>query len=762
MFAAWVVGINILTRSNFSSVAANISRQAGAANVAASGLTTRLNGAAAAGSALKNVLLGVGVASAAAFAVGIKGAADLQDATIQAAIALGRTGKTVEGTMRNMKEFRNIAIDMSSMTGQSVSDSMGVIARMASSGVSASQLRENYKSIAQYSDILHFGKDKMSYEDAATLGGGLTHDLRLMNAADSRFGLGLIGQLAYASPHGTNLLTTQIRRMASPLENILPGDTQSKARTIIQLAAWADRMGNLPFAGSAISQMTTQLVNPRSTRVKDSLIALGVFDSQGRNRFWDDKAGTLDLMGAIKQIQAHVDSARAQGHAGPAIEALFGGPQNMQRILQALTSKEALQQYNSVVAQMHQMGDDPSKWLDTTQALLMGGLNEQTGLLTSNFRTLTTLMADGLVPDLTRLLTVINNFLGGDKRNPKDHGFLGYLEDHPKESRAMGLGIAGAGALGVIGMLASTSRWLGISGHVGHMARLFMGIGHRRGKAAAAAKALPEMLFDMLAFGPLRRSLGGVSGVSGNLFAGLFANIFGRMGVPGISMGKTGIGGINWIYRIQNAQAGLFGRVGIPGKSMGKAGLFGINWAYRFGEIATKIAPVVTRISFLGEIVGKLGFRALPVIGNILMLADAINFLGKHSGQIGYYVGVAARWLAVNGSKLIVAAFVSIATSIVSAVLTVFNPMNWADAAKGLWSGLSGGGQQVHVTVNAPYHAPVGGNDAEHKRAQNAHARTVANKVAEVFSSSMRTGARTSGANPAPLGMSVLELSPTG
>jgi len=405
MFSAWNVGINLRTFSNFSLVAANISRQAAMTERSVGGLRTKISGVGASateassrisgmGSAANiagRAFIGLGVVAAAGLAHGIRGAANLQSATLQAAVGVGRLGSSLDDTMSKMKDFREYAMSMSTMTGQSVADSMGVLARMATAGLSAKQIGSEYRQIAQFTDVLHFGKDKMAYEHAAALGAGLTHDMRLFNPEDSKYGLARIAQMGYLSPHGTDQLTTQVRRMAPALENILPGTIKQKADEIVKLAAWADRMGNLPFAGSAITQMITQMVKPRSERVAKSLEELGVFTPghregrkyvPGKNLFWDDKAGTFDLMGAMNRINQTMETARGKDAAGPAVMALFGGTQNMIRIMGALTSKEALGAKAAVDAQMAAMGKDPTKWLDNMQTQLMGTLAGQTGLLT--------------------------------------------------------------------------------------------------------------------------------------------------------------------------------------------------------------------------------------------------------------------------------------------------------------------------------------------------------------------------------------------
>ncbi|HMD01704.1 MAG TPA: hypothetical protein VKG44_01945, partial [Candidatus Baltobacteraceae bacterium] len=233
MLAAWTIGIAIQAHSNFGLIAAGISRQAGAAGAEINALNARISRMPGVVRAASLAMTGFGLASAATFALGIKGAADMQNATLQAAMSMGRMGDTTAETLDKMKDLRMVAIDMSMMTGQSAADSMGVIARMASAGMSPEQIKAEYKPIAAFTDILHFNpKDRMAYGEAAALGASLVNDLRLFGEHESAYGLGLVAQLGYKSPHNITQLATQVRRMAPMLENVLPGDAEAKARTI--------------------------------------------------------------------------------------------------------------------------------------------------------------------------------------------------------------------------------------------------------------------------------------------------------------------------------------------------------------------------------------------------------------------------------------------------------------------------------------------------------------------------------------------------
>ncbi|MDB5095361.1 MAG: hypothetical protein JWO85_3462 [Candidatus Eremiobacteraeota bacterium] len=417
-----------------------------------------------AASVANKALIGIGVTSAIVFAVGIKGASDLQNATLQSGIALGRMGGSLDQTMTKMNDFTQVAFNMSKITGQSLSDSMGVVMSGATSGLNAAQIKSASTPVAQFGDLLKYGKDKMGYEQSAALGFGLVHDMRLglsgndkKNADDTAYGLARIAQLSFMSPHGEAAVTTQIRRFAPVFEGILPGTEKQKADTIVKTAAWVDRLGTLPFAGSALSQLLTQMVDPRSDRVRKSMTDLGVFAPGhmngkkfvlGKNNFWDDRTGTFDYMGALQGMGKKVADAHAQGlktgHVGDAVMAVFGNTQNAQRMISSLTSKEAQQAWKNVNAQMSGFGADPVAWMAQAQTQVMDTLSGQVGILISNLTTMSTLLTNKLVPPLTTIANYLQSTVGR---------FDQALIDHPHMAQMGGIALLVGGIAGILALV---------------------------------------------------------------------------------------------------------------------------------------------------------------------------------------------------------------------------------------------------------------------------------------------------------------------
>jgi hypothetical protein len=176
MHAAWTVGVHIRTFTNVGGFS-QLTKGATLANERVETLNKSM------GSLRGSITSGlgyVGIAAAATFAIGIKGAMAMQESTVQAAIAMSKMGTTIDKTMNNMKSLRDVALEMSKITGQSLPDSMGVISTMASAGITEKQIKSDWKPIAQFTDVLHFSKkDSMDYGDAAKLGAGLAHEFRM-------------------------------------------------------------------------------------------------------------------------------------------------------------------------------------------------------------------------------------------------------------------------------------------------------------------------------------------------------------------------------------------------------------------------------------------------------------------------------------------------------------------------------------------------------------------------------------------------------
>ena len=295
------------------------------------------------------------------------------------------------------------------------------------------------------------------------------------------------------------------------------------------------------------------------------------------------------------------------------------------------------------------MGKDPTKWLDNMQTQLMGTLAGQTGLLTSNFATLTTLVADQLTPALTGLMGVVNNILGGDPKKNGDRGLLGWLNQHPNETKgiaygASGLALAALSAIAV-NLVKSGSNFLAIIAKLGKDPGVYTRVGRvTTDIAGVAAKR---------------------GGLVGRLAGG--GALLGMLGLPLLRSTFTQLGGI---FR-------MFGMEALTTK--GGLGL-------------------------LGEVFAKLGLRAIPLLGEVLLLSDGLNFMFHHTKDIGKGLVIAMRWIMDTGGPLLANALIEC----IKGLLNAINPVNWINAGRGIFDGIREGINEAKAKQVTMGNAPVG------------------------------------------------------
>lgn len=626
---------------------AQASAQAAGVQRQVSGVSKQMAAVSAAGKIIDRTLIGVGLGAGAMMVEGVKGAANLQSATLQSATAMGRLGTTLDETMGKMQDFRAVALDMSNMTGQSLSKSMQVISLMAQSGLSAPDIKQDYAQIAQFGDILHWGKDKMSYEDSAKIGAGLIHEFNLWSAKDTAYGLGELGQLGFLSPHGTAELATQMRLGGQQLERILPGDNRKKAYDIMTLTAWADRMGGLQRFGAGIQQLTTQLISPRSKRVKEALSDLGVYDiaeNRLKPQYWDQKTGTLQLIPLLKAVAEHYTKAiNMPGGRGQAVMDLLGLPANAARNFQLFSNPQALLALANVERQHAAMGD-PVDWMRQYQTQLMDTLDAATGRLITSFQSLATLIASPLIEPLTKFINHLNDMVSAANK---------WLNVHPKEAGAIGIaaltaaGYAGLRLLMMFGGLIhlfekipGTSIVAGFRAHIPGM-----------GGGAAAGGGIASAIGGLLLFPALRREFGAIGrGMLGVFTNPLFVSMFKSTNV--LQFGKA----LAWLD---------------------------LKWfTLRLG------------LAVVGEAIGKIALRFIPFVGEAMLVFDALNFLGSHMKDIGYYIGTAVEWMTLNLPGM----FMSVAKlgmrlmgDMLMEIVNVLNPANIIKATQALLKGYAEG-----------------------------------------------------------------------
>jgi TP901 family phage tail tape measure protein len=715
ILASWVIGVSVVMLGNgLGKSMSQASAQAAGVSKQIAGVSKQMNALGVAGRILDRAMIGVGLASGAMLVQGIKGASDLQENMLQAAIALGRTRDTVAETTANMKDMRATAISMSKITGQSLPQAMEVIATLASGGITAKQIKTDLKPIAQFEDVLHFGKDKMDYGEAATLATGLLHELRLYSVDQTRFGAGEIARMGYLSPHGVMQLATQVRLAAPTLENLLPGTTESKAKQIVDLTAWADRLGGLQRFGSGMQQLVTNMVAPRSKRVIGAMEDLGVYDKSGRNKYFNQRTGEFDVIGALKEVSTHLQQAiNLPGGRGQAVASIMGLNANASRNLALLSSKEAQTAFASVQAQQKSMGVDPAIWLDKTQELIMGQFAPSVQLLTSDIQTITSLIGDSMLPALTKIVKGMTDVAGR---------VIDWLTAHPKETQMIGVGMLAAagyaawqlvqmfgGLIHIFQKIPGTAFTIGTGGHLLEITK-----DGAAAAAAAAAAGAGGAVAGASKVGIAARILGSVSAGLGSILG--FSAL--RSGISGAIKGAFTFRGFPGGGGIPGGMAGLgrdmmIGLKGIPGViQFGKA----LQWLGNvFGMARGATWVLHIGLSMFGATIAKIGARVIPFVGEFILIVDAINFAMHHMKDFGWILGELAGWIAAAGVGLfrwmkdnLPGIFVNIGKlacdlmkGLLQEMLTVLNPMNWAKMISDLANGIRTGFLDAQEQANA-------------------------------------------------------------
>jgi hypothetical protein len=556
-----------------------------------------------------------GLASLAFVASGIRGASAMQNAELQTAIATGKMGPNYNATMRNMQPTVDMAYGMSAMTGGSVVDMMRVVQNMAASGFTPSQLTSLSKPIAQLTDVLHFGKDQMSFSNAATNAAGLAHDLRLFSTADAQAGFNRLAQLGYQSPHGTTQLITQTRRFAPMFERMLPGNTQQKADQILQYTAWLDRMGTLQFGGTGLNMLATYLNHPKTNKQVAALDDLGLM-SGGRNLFRDDRTGTYNLPAALAQVATRYAGAmNTPGGRGRVNDDIFSLSANASRILATLTTPDALVALRNIKTQQKGMPN-----LDQMQSQLMETPGHAFARFITNVQSLATTIGDKLVPPLGKIAAQLASATSGT---------TDFLRAHP-QALSVAAGAVAIGSLYGAYRLFQMVGGIAAFAHVAaHTARESVGIGAGAYIGRGAAHA------------------GGMLGAAGRMFGG------------------------------------------------------GVGPALReVGEIISAFGPKVVFMrggfELLGGAIARLGLRAIPVVGNITLIIDAIQQFVKHGTDINFALGKASRWMDDFGKPMLVSAITKAWTAAVQAVLqSIPRLLGFArDSLGNMFSGGTGSGVQ--------------------------------------------------------------------
>lgn len=565
----------------------------------------------------------VGAVAGSALLEGIRSAGDLQQIGAQLSVAGGR------GV--DPKQFTGLAMQMSMTTAQSVSDSLNLLKVLATNGIPVGKLSTLAMPIARYADVnyLATGSKHVAFEDSANIASGLAHDLQIYDPARMGRFLQTLYRASYQSGHGPHQMATQMRYYAARAKSSGMSDDD-----IVNLYPLMDRFGlGAGRGGSGINMLLKNLQDPRGKKKYRALREMGIYDKAGHSQFIDEASGKVNFNGFL----AYVAEWREKQHLnkkGALANRLIsrGFDTNAANVLENIGTRGGMEQQRRIREAEKRM---PT--LQQAQERLMAGLNSQTRQLTSNFATLMNRIADPLIPDLTNIVHNLAQFTGN---------LAQYFAQHPGQAKVAALTLGGVTAAGVVAALAA-------GGYVAHaalapvVARLVGGHG-----SYIAARGATDV-----AHGLLQRSLVGTALVAGGTGAALLPGLLKTGGTLAMRSAR-GVGNL----------AGLGAFPGVGG--LFKAASHGMLDLALDASFLGRTAAMASRGGIFGitRAIGMFGLRAIPVIGEIVMLIQAIQFLGNHAKDIGHVLGSVAGWIRYRFGPMVLGGIKAAFSGLASAV----------------------------------------------------------------------------------------------
>jgi len=603
-------------------------------------------------------------------AIGIKGAANLQSSQAQLGIGTGRS------TADAAKTFLAPALALSNVTAMSLPDAMASIRTLSTFIKKPGALQDNalIEKIGKYADIQFYNKEHSApfTESVANLG-QVSH----MLGAYSNKAIAPIAELMYKAGYATHGGQTKLVNQMTYFGEGYKRAGVSNDEIIKTAILGSVSLGHGKW-GNAYDTLLKNITNPTKPQAVGQRL-LGIRDAHGKlSSDVLDENGNFSPIGLFKQI-----NRRTEHMGGTDAMVMFGKAfnQTAKRIVEQASSTKNLNFYKDVTKSMARM---PT--LEEAQAQAMDTLSGQTKRLTTNFSSLATIIAGPLVRPLTNFLTRAGDVVGSGAN---------YLATHPAANLAATAATVGLGTLGAFKMLRAVGG-IGAFIHIAeHEAKHSVGFGaglyFRRGAHGATHGPLSSAEAVAAEASRNRSIVGRISNFGERVSSAAmraamdtvtFAGTRREIGALGSKIGGTYVG------------SSLKGAASFVGRDIG--GVLGsVGAAFRI--LGVRALPLMTWIPRLAMFIGRLGLRAIPVVGNILMLIDILKFLGAHAKDIGYGIGVAVKWIRTEGVRLVIEGFKSlimgIADFVKSSIVGLFNGGHGGifDVAKSAIAGFNAG-----------------------------------------------------------------------
>jgi TP901 family phage tail tape measure protein len=646
---------------------------AGALNAVPSGLPGSGGGSARHGGAGGKWGLAGQLTAAGVMALGIAGGAKFQDASAQTGVAMGMSTAATE------RMFAPYALQMSGQTAQSMATSMGLLSTLAMSGFnSQNDLKQLSGPISKFADVMYLqkGKKHMDFENSTGMAATLAHQLGTRDPASLEKMLNTIAKINMDMPDSIRQAANQIKYYGPQF-----AATGMDPSEILQLQATADRLGlGGGRSGTGFRQIYQSLLHPTAPQWRAQK-NLGLIDGKGYSKYIK-RDGSIDIESFFKDLDNQYQYlAKTHGDIR-AFQTQVAGITTAtgQSDLALFTSKSGQEQREKVRQTLMRVPD-----LDAMQAQLMMTLSNETKKLITNFENLAQIITGPIIEPLTHFIDMLGNAIGTLNTFLAGHGTIA------------GVLTAAVGAAGTVGAYKAI--------------RMGIGIGHTAASIGKHGLSVHGWGSDHIRVG------GGAVDEASTLGrfdrAGAFAKdqLYNIMGFSKI---RGAIGGA--IRSGPAMQAGGAFMRQFPG--FGEIGPI----MARFGEQLVGVSGALGSVS---DVLFHMGARALPLVGEILLLIDTLRFLGSHAKSIGQIIGDVAHWIVKSGGPMFVGAVKSVWGYIIDTVKFLF------DGIVGTIEGVFNGGQTgiwkwLHDVVDASkaQYAKDDSNDAKAATTQKTRAAT--------------------------------------
>lgn len=591
--------------------------------------------------------VGAGIASAVALASGIGVGSGIQQSAAQTGVAMGRS------TADTMRDLAPIAMRMSDITAQSQAQSMSLINVLATSGLNTPDLlmdrnAELPMAIARYADTQFLGPHHVAFDDSARTAAQIAHQFGARTGHELTPILDTLFKMSNDMPDTISKAATQLKYYAPQFINA--GVSGSE---ILQLQATADRMGlGGGRSGTGFRQVYQSLISPTLPQW-EAQNALGMIDAGGHSKFIG-RDGRLNIEAFFQDITRQFEDVK-KNHGD-----VRGFQENLAHVTTA-TGASVLNIFGTDKGQAQREAVRQTlariPHLEVAQAQLMETVNGQFRRLITNLQNLTGVLAGPLIQPLTDFLKNSADLVGN---------LATWFSHHPTATAIGTTAMVGGGIFGIVAALKGLAGFHATIREFAHVGRIGIGAGEHLGATGA----------------------GGVVGAVAAREAGPISRIGGAIGKGILSVLRfdTLRGAVSRIPSAFKPMGPLAGDISGAFRGIGRLFIDLVPGVRQLGGAFNNVRFFIGPLAdLLGHFAGRallLGLRIVPVVGEVLLLIDAIKFLGAHAKDIGAGLGVAAHWIVAHGAPMLRDAFVEVVKFIVNGI---------KDTIGGLFNGGHGG-----------------------------------------------------------------------